>query len=153
MDRITLRVLADPASFKKCFREGTGAGAYGVLNGLSDDDDTYADDFEMENNGPMVVGERVITAATAKDIVSVNLEPIEVILPTPLYQHTLLSHPINTPYQHTLSTHPIILLYQHTLSTHAFKTVCNTPYQHTISTHPTNTYDNTTSSQPPPPSR
>ena len=79
MDRITLRVLADPVSFKKSTRRGIGGSSHGALHGLSLDDDDYADDFEMENNnGPMIVGERVITAAVAKDIVSVNLEPIEV---------------------------------------------------------------------------
>ena len=38
--------------------------------------------------------------------------------PGGFYQHTLSTHPINTPYQHALSTCPINTLHQHTLSTH-----------------------------------
>ena len=62
-------------------------------------------------------------------------------------QHTLSTHPLNTPYQHTLSTHPLNTPYQHTLSTHPINTPyqpipsthpINTPSQHTLSTHPIN---------------
>ena len=35
-----------------------------------------------------------------------------------MHQHTLSTHPINTPYQPILSTHPINTSYQHKLSTH-----------------------------------
>ena len=49
MDRITLRVMADAASFKKSIREGAASG-FGVISGYFDDDDPYADDFVWENS-------------------------------------------------------------------------------------------------------
>ena len=73
---------------------------------------------------------------------------------SPLPQHTLLTHLIDTPHQHTLSTHPINTPptpptntpYQHTLSTLPL----NPLYQHAFSIHPTNTpYPHTLSTLPP----
>ena len=80
-----------------------------------------------DGNVLSISGKSDVSVANSINSINCSISQIS----SKVHQHTLSTHPLNTPCQYTLSMRPVNTLCQYTLPIHPV----NTPSQYTLSTH------------------